>query len=697
MERSGPKRAGGRVAAPIVRIDTDVARTLARRYGLAGETLWDAHLSVGMLLRDAADLLDQAVLVPPFAEIGLLLGRDGDDLAWRVNFLEATDGFDLVAAELAGRRPVHDWASRESNDLSFEQLAVLITRTESKNELDRLMTWMLHSGSYPGSAFEREDILDDQPTIPAEYRALFAGALITAYEGGWRGDDGRIPAWLTAGMATYGELSDDALVELGRVAFDADGALGNSTTPNPFAIDRKAGLFTPFADRFVTQPAVGRQFIDSLLLGFAHTGDTPLNMHEDGSFRVVQLADIVVAAGTWGPLGERTEFVDRLVRVINADRDTSGPMFWATWAVHADLALEHDIVTTEPTFDQHHLMPDFIRPSWEHHWHKRVSPFALRSAFEFVQLEKTKANAWSQVLNPNRAISEWVFDRFTPTVVDPYNDAGGTYTARPKDNFHGMRFHFSDADRGRHVLIHALEDGSDRGDIAQDEFAIIDHGTGAGGRPTYTVNLPGVIDLSNPVPGWDPQHMSVRDMDMAALLSATSINIEDNLYAQMVRRGLQQNGVPFLSNLLLVGHSFGADTVADLAADGGFTEDYNVTHVVAAGYDSVPQLAHIGPDIDVLVLQNEDDKAILLESTQRHSAMSFESVSVNTFAHNVRTFAGGWGTDIGHHQDRYITYLRTTDDAELTRFLESITATGYADSGTSVAIDVTLDQNLLNQ
>ncbi len=72
-------------------------------------------------------------------------------------------------------------------------------------------------------------------------------------------------------------------------------------------------------------------------------------------------------------------------------------------------------------------------------------------------------------------------------------------------------------------------------------------------------------------------------------------------------------------------------------------------------------------------------------------------MSVNTFAHEVRTFAGGWGADIGHHQDRYVTYLETTDDAELTRFFESITATGYADSGTSVAIDVTLDQNLLNQ
>lgn len=697
MERSGPRRSDGDVAAPVVRIDTDAARGLARRYRNVGSALWDAHLSVGVLLRDAADLLHQPVLVPPFAEIGLRLGRDADDLEWRVDFVEATDGFDLAASRRAGIRWVRDWESREANDLTFDQLAVLLSRVGNQDELERLLTWMLTHGSVPGSAFERADILADQPIIPLEYRTLFAGALITAYERGWRGDDGQLQAWLAAGMVTYGELSDETAVELGRVAFDADGALANPTTPNPFAIDRDAGLFAPFATHFVDEPATGQKFVNSLLLDFTRTGDTPLDMHEDGSPRPTQLADIVVAAGTWGPLDERAEFVDRLVRVINADRDTNGPVFWATWTVHADLALEHDIVTTEPTFEQHHLMPDFVRPTWEHHWHEHVSPFALRNTFEFVQTKKAEAKILHQVMNPSVTINDWLIDRFSPKPVDPYNDAGGTYTSRPKENFRGLPFPSNSASRGRHVLTHALEDSSDRGDIGQDEFAIIDHGVGADGRPTYTVNLPGVIDLSNPVPGWDPEHMSVRDMDMAALLSATSTRVEDNLYAQMVQRALRVSEVPLGSNLLLVGHSFGADTVADLAADDWFTGTYNVTHVVAAAYDSVPQLAHISPDIDVLVLQNEDDKAILLESTQRHSAMSFDSISINTFAHEVRRFDGGWGADVGHHQDRYISYLQSTDDAELTRFFESLTATGYGNSGTSVAIDVTLDQNLVNR
>lgn len=697
MARSGPMQIGFGGDLPIVRVDTAAARALTTQLRRAGGTLWDAHVSIGALAHEAAAVLRQPTATPPFAEIALHLGRDADDLEWRIDFLEATDGFTLAGAGLAGRPPIRDWAMREPSDLSFDQLAVLIAHAEADRELHDLLTWMLQGRSGAGTAFVREDILDEVAPIPNNYRALFAGAFITAYESGWRDEQGQIPTWMAAGMAAHGQLSDDSLVELGLLALHDDDGFRSSIDPNPFDVERAWGPFGPFAAQFVDRPEVGRRFIDSLLLDFARTGDTQLNMHEDRTLRSIQLGDIVVASGTVGPVEKRTDFVDRLIRVINADHDTNAPVFWATWAVHAELALQHDIITTEPTFAQHHLVPDFVRPTWEHHWHEHVSPFALRTTFEFVQQKKAEARILGHISNPTGAITDWLLDRFTPEHAEPYNDAGGTYSARPKEDFHGMRFHFGEAARGRHVVIHALEDGSDRGDIGQDEFAIIDHGLGADGRPTYTVNLPGVIDLSNPVPGWDPEHMSVRDMDMAALLSATSANVEDNLYAQMVIRGLRTNGVDRGSNLLLVGHSFGADTVADLAANTEFTNAFNVTHVVAAAYDSVPQLAHISSEIDVLVLQNEDDKAILLEATQRRSAMSDESVSANTFAHEVRVFDGGWGFDAGHHQDRYIAYLEATDDPELTRFYESIAATGYGESGTSVAIDVTLDQNLLNR
>jgi len=148
-------------------------------------------------------------------------------------------------------------------------------------------------------------------------------------------------------------------------------------------------------------------------------------------------------------------------------------------------------------------------------------------------------------------------------------------------------------------------------------------------------------------------------------------------------------------NLLVVGHSFGADTAADLAANEEFNENFNVTHVVAAAYDSTPQLAYISPDIEVLVLQNNQDRAIGLETFQRTMSGAPESMSINTFAHDVRRFDGGGLTDIGHHQSRYITYLTEADDPKMITFLESVEAAGYGERGTSFAVDVTLDDALL--
>lgn len=677
----------------VVRFDLEASRDLVDAYRHAGAEVWNAGLRIGPLLAQAGDLLARPASRTTILDLGVLLGREARDVEWRVDFLEAFDGADAALAPLGSVPLVEGWRSVSADDLSHAQLAALLTHARTERELHDLVDWLMHDG---GFALAGNDPFGTTRSIPEHLRDVFAAAVAVALSGGWEPSAGPLPPWLSAGLAPVESLPDRVLVDLAVDAFDQTDALDDPTTPNPFDLDVERGPFGPFASALVDRPEAGRLFIEQLLTEFDQTGDTRLDMHEDHTLRATQLADIVVAAGTHGEPEARERFVDRLVRTINADHDTNGPVFWATWAVHADLALEHGITTTEPTFDQHHLMPDFVRPTWEHHWHAHVSPFALRQTFEFVQAKKAEARLVGKALDPVGSLSDWVLDRFTPDTTERYNDPGGTYSTRPKDDFHGLRFHHSAADRGRHVLIHALHDSSDRGDIGQDEFAIIDHGLGAGGRPTYTINLPGVIDLSNPVPGWDPQHMSVRDMDMAALLSATSSRVEDNLYAQMVNSGLKRNGVPFQANLLLVGHSFGADTAADLAADPIFTADFHVTHIVAAGYDSGPQLAHIDPDVDVVVLQNEDDKAILLESTQRRSAMSVASVSINTFAHEVRTFDGGLGSDIGHHQDRYIAYLEEANDPELTRFFESLAATGYARSGTSVAIDVTLDQNLVH-
>jgi len=674
-------------------MDSAAARELTDRYRRSATEIAHTGTALASLVSRAAELLGEADRLSSSLLEGLSieLAYEADDVAWRLDFLEATDGFVLPSSTRAGQGIEGDQTQRPPDSFSYEEKAALFSAADNQRELEQLVGWLFDSGG----VYWWNSIVRDDP-IPLGYRPLFAGAIIMAHEGGWRPANSFVPSWLTAGLVRYGELSEELLVSFARHALDDRVSLrGLASEPNPFALDEDRGAFAPFADALSANPAAGRAFLSTLFDDLEHAGDTRLNMHEDGSGRADQLAQIIVSAGTQGTLTERQTFVDELVTAINADNDTNMPVFTAAWAVHAELVLEHGIETTSPTFDTHHTMPDFFRPTWEHTWNDRISPATLGFVFDSTEDFSDAAALLTRAgKGPAWNAYDW-FTRSDTADLGPGNDPGGTYTTRPKLDFPGTRMHFSEADRGRNIITHALHDASAEGDVAQDEFAIVNHGIGPNGRPTYTINLPGVIDLSSPHRGWDETHRSVRDMDMAAMASAPTARVEDNLYAQMVKRALQANSIPLGSNLLLVGHSFGADTVADLAAESGFTEDYNVTHVVAAAYDSAPQLAHISPDIQVLVLQNNQDRAVGLEAFQRVMSAAPASTSVNTFAHDVRRFDGGGLTDIGHHQSRYITYLTEADDPELTTFLESVAATGYGDLGTSFAVDVSLDDTLL--
>jgi hypothetical protein len=163
---------------------------------------------------------------------------------------------------------------------------------------------------------------------------------------------------------------------------------------------------------------------------------------------------------------------------------------------------------------------------------------------------------------------------------------------------------------GRQLVVRALHDTASPRQIREDEFEIVDLSDGR-----HLVVLPGVIDLSR-TPWWsETLHRSVRDIDRHALPSSRSSAVADNGYARLVWDALRARGVPLGSELIVVGHSFGADTALDLAADGRFNGEagYRVTHVVAAGYASGPQLADVAASTRVLVLQNRRDALVIAE------------------------------------------------------------------------------------
>lgn len=186
-------------------------------------------------------------------------------------------------------------------------------------------------------------------------------------------------------------------------------------------------------------------------------------------------------------------------------------------------------------------------------------------------------------------------------------DVGGTFSVEERTEF--SICDSSPQERGRDALIRMIADTGTPMQIGNDEFEIIRHNDN-----TYTIVLAGVTDLSNPDRGLNEQNYTVRDVDVYALASATNTTVEDNFYARLVS-DYAMTHLPLGSNIMIVGHSFGADTAADLAADPVFNgpHGFNVTHIVVAAYHSGPQLEHIPDTTQVLVLQNELDVAVAAE------------------------------------------------------------------------------------
>jgi hypothetical protein len=218
-------------------------------------------------------------------------------------------------------------------------------------------------------------------------------------------------------------------------------------------------------------------------------------------------------------------------------------------------------------------------------------------------------------------------------------DRGGTFGAdvrSPYDLAAG-----DPAELGRQLVMRALQDTGAPGQIRKDEFELVRLSDGR-----YLIALPGVIDLTHFQGGRDGKSNSVRDLDQSALRSSLDTSVGGNAYAQMVWESLLAQGVPAGSQLLIVGHSFGADTALDLAADSAFNgpEGFRVTHVVAAAYDSEPQLNDIPEGTKVLALQNRDDVPVLAEAAEHLYTQPIEDgreivESVGDF--DVRGVAGG--------------------------------------------------------
>lgn len=259
---------------------------------------------------------------------------------------------------------------------------------------------------------------------------------------------------------------------------------------------------------------------------------------------------------------------------------------------------------------------------------------------------------------------------------------------------------------GRGAVLAAMQGLADEERIRRDEIEIraLDNGR-------YIVVLPGVTDLSagidqfvdrvrndpfgaggagrDAIDSWsDNDASTVRKMRYAyeaALRDDTTVNE----YSMVTIDALEAAGVPPGAEVMIVGHSFGAYTAVDLAADPAFNaahtdvdSEYHVrvTHVVAAGAETDWRFDEVPAATSMLVMNNRFDLVYRSEDLLHRDG------DAQHLGHLEQNFWGGWEGN-GHDEHNYLDWLAGTRNVDVDDWLAGV-GERYTAAGTRVSARV---------
>jgi hypothetical protein len=245
---------------------------------------------------------------------------------------------------------------------------------------------------------------------------------------------------------------------------------------------------------------------------------------------------------------------------------------------------------------------------------------------------------------------------------------------------------------GRGAVLAAMAGLAADDRIGRDEIEIraLDNGR-------YIVVLPGVADLSEGLDGFvdqvrdrgplgapgagrdtieswsDNDEPTVRKMRYAyeaALGDDTTVNE----YSVATIGALEAAGVPSGAKVMLIGHSFGAYTAIDLAADPSFNSAYGehpsgyhveVTHAIAAGAETDWRFDELPEATGVLVVNNR------LDGVYRAEDLLHGDGAARYPGHIEQNFWGGW-RGYGHDERNYIEWLDDTGNRRIEAWLDDV-------------------------
>ncbi|MFD7024228.1 hypothetical protein [Promicromonospora sukumoe] len=131
------------------------------------------------------------------------------------------------------------------------------------------------------------------------------------------------------------------------------------------------------------------------------------------------------------------------------------------------------------------------------------------------------------------------------------------------------------------------------------------YGAGDGNVRVTTIDGPNGPRVIVSVPGTESWNPSAGDNPMDLTGNLVTAGGSRSTMSAAVELAMQNADIPPGAEVMLVGHSQGGMTVADLASDSGFVSQYNVTNAVTFG--SPIDSAHIDPSVSVLEMQHRSD------------------------------------------------------------------------------------------
>lgn len=186
--------------------------------------------------------------------------------------------------------------------------------------------------------------------------------------------------------------------------------------------------------------------------------------------------------------------------------------------------------------------------------------------------------------------------------------------------------------------------------------------------PRVIVSVPGT-EAWNPAAGDNPMDLTGNLVTAGGSRSTMS---------EAVILAMENANIPPGAEVMMVGHSQGGMTVADLTSDSAFVDKYNVTHAMT--YGSPIDSAHIDPNVSVLEMQHQHDVVPRLDLGD--SRFPFLPGGQNESAnHTSVTFddpGSAWNASANHdHSEAYPNSIANSSDPGLAAYEQSLRDSGF--------------------